>query len=91
MMNQENIEEIIDTKLSNYFTQFEALQSLKTMFPEAVYFPPTSGWAGSPDFLLKLVELVIIESPRYYFTKLADLKIQMISKDTKDARIRAEK
>ena len=31
------------------------------------------------------------ESPRYYFTKLADLKIQMISKATEDARIRAEK
>jgi predicted O-methyltransferase YrrM len=65
MMNQKNIEEIIDTKLSNYFTQFEALQSLKTMFPETVYFPPTRGWAGSPDFLLKLVELVITESPKY--------------------------
>ena len=31
------------------------------------------------------------DSPRYYFTKLADLKIQMISKATEDARIRAEK
>ena len=31
------------------------------------------------------------ESPRYYYTKLADLKIEMISKATEDARIRAEK
>ena len=31
------------------------------------------------------------ESPRYYYTKLADLKIEMISKATQDARIRAEK
>ncbi len=31
------------------------------------------------------------ESPRYYYTKLADLKIEMISKATKDARLRAEK
>tara|TARA_B100000787_G_scaffold15588_1_gene11072 strand:- start:97 stop:828 length:732 start_codon:yes stop_codon:yes gene_type:complete len=31
------------------------------------------------------------ESPRYYYTKLADLKIQMISKATQDARLRAEK
>ncbi|MDG1148322.1 MAG: SIMPL domain-containing protein [Crocinitomicaceae bacterium] len=30
------------------------------------------------------------ESPRYYYTKLADLKIEMISKATEDARIRAE-
>jgi len=31
------------------------------------------------------------QSPRYYYTKLADLKIEMISKATEDARIRAEK
>ncbi len=31
------------------------------------------------------------DSPRYYYTKLADLKIEMISKATEDARIRAEK
>lgn len=29
--------------------------------------------------------------PRYYYTKLADLKIEMISKATEDARVRAEK
>ncbi|MDC3253080.1 SIMPL domain-containing protein [Crocinitomicaceae bacterium] len=31
------------------------------------------------------------EAPRYYYTKLADLKIKMISKATEDARLRAEK
>lgn len=31
------------------------------------------------------------ETPRYYYTKLADLKIEMISKATEDARVRAEK
>lgn len=31
------------------------------------------------------------EAPRYYYTKLADLKIEMISKATEDARLRAEK
>lgn len=30
------------------------------------------------------------EPPRYYYTKLADLKIEMISKATEDARLRAE-
>lgn len=30
-------------------------------------------------------------TPRYYYTKLADLKIEMISKATEDARIRAER
>ena len=29
--------------------------------------------------------------PRYYYTQLADLKIEMISKATEDARIRAER
>ncbi len=29
--------------------------------------------------------------PRYYYTKLSDLKIEMISKATEDARLRAEK
>lgn len=29
--------------------------------------------------------------PRYFYTKLADLKIEMISKATEDARLRAEK
>lgn len=29
--------------------------------------------------------------PRYYYTKMADLKIEMISKATEDARLRAEK
>ena len=31
------------------------------------------------------------QDPRYYYTKLADLKIEMISKATEDARVRAEK
>ena len=30
------------------------------------------------------------QDPRYYYTKLADLKIEMISKATEDARVRAE-
>lgn len=30
-------------------------------------------------------------APRYYYTKLADLKIEMISRATEDARLRAEK
>ncbi len=31
------------------------------------------------------------ETPRYYYTKLSDLKIEMISKATEDAKLRAEK
>ncbi|MEX0882403.1 MAG: SIMPL domain-containing protein, partial [Cyclobacteriaceae bacterium] len=31
------------------------------------------------------------QAPRYYFTQLADLKIELVSKATEDARLRAEK
>ena len=31
------------------------------------------------------------QSPEYYYTKLAELKIEMIAEATKDARLRAEK
>ena len=31
------------------------------------------------------------QAPRYYYTQLADLKIELVSKATEDARIRAEK
>lgn len=31
------------------------------------------------------------EEPRYYYTKLADLKIELLAQATKDARMRAEK
>jgi len=31
------------------------------------------------------------EAPRYYYTKLSDLKIEMISRATRDAKLRAEK
>lgn len=65
MLDIKKLEEIIDNKLNNYFTQLEALNSIKQLFPEIVYLPPTRGWAASPDFLLKLVELVIVDSPHY--------------------------
>ena len=41
------------------------------------------------ELLNKGVE-VYSEPPRYYYTKLANLKVEMISKATEDARIRAE-
>ncbi len=40
--------------------------------------------------LLKQGVNLYSDAPRYYYTKLADLKIEMISKATEDARIRAE-
>lgn len=45
----------------------------------------------SPAELLNQGVNFYSEAPRYYYTQLADLKIEMISKATEDARIRAEK
>lgn len=59
------IEVIIENRFNNYFSQQEALNEIKRIFPDIAFFPPTRGWAGSPDFLLKLVELVVSESPKY--------------------------
>lgn len=65
MEDMNDIEEIIESKLSNYFSQQEALSELKRIFPDLAFVPSSRGWAGSPDFLLKIVELVICESPKY--------------------------
>lgn len=65
MKELKTFELIIENKLNNYFSQQEALSELKRIFPHLAFFPPTRGWAGSPDFLLKLVELVVSESPKY--------------------------
>lgn len=59
------MEALIEGILNNYFSQQEALNEIKRIFPNLAFFPPTRGWAGSPDFLLKLVELVVTESPKY--------------------------
>ena len=59
------LEMIIENKLDNYFSQQEALNEIKRIFPDLAFFPSTRGWAGSPDFLLKLIELVVSKSPKY--------------------------
>lgn len=65
MENIKEFDKMIEGKLSNYFSQQEALNEIKRMFPDLSFFPLTRGWAGSPDFLLKLVELIVSESPKY--------------------------
>ena len=49
------------------------------------------------DISRKITELLnkgikfLSESPRYYYTKLTELKIELVSRATEDARLRAEK
>ncbi len=65
MEDMNDFEKIIESKLNKYFSQYESLNEIKRLFPNLAFFPNTRGWAGSPDFLFKLVELVVCESPKY--------------------------
>jgi predicted O-methyltransferase YrrM len=50
-------------ELKQTFRQLEALQNLNAVLPTSDVLPATRGWAASPDLLLALVDLVIIERP----------------------------
>lgn len=65
MQELNTITKLIEKELKKYFSQTEALEEIKRIFPDITYFPPTRGWAASPDFLLKLIELILVESPSY--------------------------
>ena len=48
----------------NSFLQIEALLSIYNSLPNLKYMPATRGWAGSPDFLNKIVEIILKQKPR---------------------------
>jgi predicted O-methyltransferase YrrM len=58
----------ISTEISevfeNHFLQIEALLSIYNSLPNLKYMPATRGWAGSPDFLNKIVEIILKQKPR---------------------------
>ncbi len=58
----------ISTEISevfeNQFLQIEALLSIYNSLPNLKYIPATRGWAGSPDFLNKIVEIILKQKPR---------------------------
>ena len=58
----------ISTEISkifeNHFLQIEALLSIYNSLPNLKYIPATRGWAGSPDFLNKIVEIILKYKPR---------------------------
>lgn len=53
----------IEQRFENQFLQFESLLSIYKSLPNLKHLPATRGWAGSPDFLAKLIELIIKEKP----------------------------
>jgi len=55
----------IEQKFENQFLQYESLLQLYNSLPNLKFLPPTRGWAGSPDFLAKIAEVISIEKPRF--------------------------
>jgi hypothetical protein len=51
----------------NHFLQIEALLSIYNSLPNLRYMPATRGWAGSPDFLNKIVEIILKQKPLFVF------------------------
>ena len=50
-------------KFENQFIQLESLSSLYNSLPNLKFLPATRGWAGSPDFLAKISELILKGKP----------------------------
>lgn len=55
----------IEQKLEIQFLQFESLLYIYNALPNLKLLPATRGWAGSPDFLAKITEVILKEKPRF--------------------------
>lgn len=60
---QSNLETKLDDEFENQFLQTESLLAIYKRLPNLKLLPPTRGWAGSPDFLAKISELILNEKP----------------------------
>jgi hypothetical protein len=49
----------------NNFLQIEALLSIYNSLPSIKHLPATRGWAGSPDFLNKIIEIILKEKQNF--------------------------
>jgi predicted O-methyltransferase YrrM len=54
----------IKTEVFTLFSQIEATMALQKITELSYPLPPTRGWAGSPDFLLKIAEELILRKPK---------------------------
>ena len=70
------------------FKGYELIQSVKI---ESIDVELIESVSREITELLNLGVQFNSSPPRYYYTKIADLKIEMISKATEDARLRADK
>lgn len=55
----------VEQRFENQFLQFESLLSIYNSLPYLRLLPATRGWAGSPDFLAKIIELILKMKPRF--------------------------
>lgn len=55
----------LNQKLENQFFQIESLLAIYRLLPNMRFLPETRGWAGSPDFLKKIAEVILKEKPRF--------------------------
>lgn len=60
-----NLISIAEKKFENHFLQFESLLCIYSSLPNLKFLPATRGWAGSPDFLAKIIEIILKEKPRF--------------------------
>ena len=94
VFNSVNTRELQENQYQNgnyvgsIFTGYELSQSVKIESTEVELIEQVS--REITELLNKGVQFNS-QPPRYYYTKISDLKIQMISKATEDARLRAEK
>ena len=57
--------EVQQQQQEELWRQTEALTSLLARLQPTTTFPPTRGWAASPDFLLHLVDAITRQQPRH--------------------------
>jgi predicted O-methyltransferase YrrM len=58
-----NLISTVEQNFENHFLQFESLLSIYNSLPNLKVMPATRGWAGSPDFLAKIIEIIFKEKP----------------------------
>lgn len=59
----DDISILIDAKINNNIGQIESLMAIYNFLPDVKFLPTSRGWAGSPDFLLKLLEIIFKNKP----------------------------
>jgi hypothetical protein len=74
----------IQEVFENQFLQLESLLSIYNSLPNLKFLPTTRGWAGSPDFLAKIVELILKEKPRFVLEASSGVSTLLIGLTLKD-------